>query len=82
LMNEPEERRILLVVTDGEPNSAPAVESMVRHARALGIEVLGLGIGTMKVESLFPVSRVITDIGDLATSMIEMLREQLLGRAA
>ena len=61
-------RKILLVLTDGAPNNAPAAQVCIRAMVDHGIEVMGIGIGTMAVQDLFPDYRVINELGELALS--------------
>ena len=70
-------RKILLVLTDGAPNNAPAAQVCIRAMVDHGIEVMGIGIGTMVVQDLFPDHRVINELGELAPAMFDMLGHRL-----
>lgn len=69
-----EERKILFVETDGDPNCRSTALWVIQTARAQGIEVLGLGIGC-DVSKLFgeEFSTKISGIDELPIAMIEML---------
>ncbi|WP_196801950.1 VWA domain-containing protein [Thioalkalivibrio sp. ALE19] len=80
LVQRSEPRKILLVLTDGEPNCTPSAEQAIEMAREAGIEVFGIGIGDdVNVEELFGdrwAARV-HDLGDLAPEMFRILRKSL-----
>ncbi|WP_207462122.1 VWA domain-containing protein [Azospirillum sp. SYSU D00513] len=76
-----EERKLLLVVTDGEPNNAPQVLDMVQRCQASGIELIGIGIQIDRVRELFPTAVVIQDISQLRTALFEITRKALTAAA-
>lgn len=78
----PERRRMLIVITDGDPDSRPATEVAILSAQAAGIEVYGLGIQTNAGEKLFPSWVTIKSIGELPFTMMGLLRERLFAKAA
>lgn len=90
LLSRPETRRVVLTVTDGLPtrtgheNEAYArrTRNVVERLSGAGFEMLGLGIGTLAVEDLFPVSRVIEDVTQLPGAMFTMLERRLPSRKA
>ena len=85
LLNRPEERRLVIVATDGYPEVSQIDDHVhARQTRAIidrmttsGIEVVGLGIGHMAVEDLFPDHRVIQGVEELAKALFEMLEQRL-----
>lgn len=77
LLCQPEDRRILLVITDGGPNNRVSCCTAINAASTYGVEVYGLGIQCEAVEGLFPHSAVINSSGDLARAMFSMLQEAL-----
>jgi cobaltochelatase CobT len=77
-----ETRKIMLVVTDGDPDRPQSCDTAIRMLSAQGIEMLGLGIGVLTVKRLFPVSAVINGIDELAPAMFAMLKRSLLSLAA
>lgn len=87
LLARPESRRIVIVVTDGEPrmpgevNSVEQTQKVVHQMTQAGIEVLGLGIGEMRIQQLFPVWQVIERPDELAGAMFRMLEERLVATA-
>lgn len=79
-----EERKIILILSDGSPNSVPATRHALKQADALGFEVMGLGIQDNNMEFLLPPlgmpTRTIHDLSELAPAMFGMLQKALLGQ--
>ena len=74
-----EQRKIILIITDGVPNSTHAATHVVSVAQKLGFEVYGFGIRDEHIGQLLPqTSRVINDLTDLAPVMFDMLQDALL----
>ena len=74
-----EQRKIILIITDGVPDSTHAATHAVNVAQKLGFEVNGLGIRDEHIAHLLPqASRVINDLLDLAPTMFDMLQAALL----
>lgn len=72
-----EERKMLVVATDGAPDdSVTSAELIRRYARA-GVDVIGIGIGTGSVQHLFPMSAVITSVAELPTTMFNLLSNRM-----
>ncbi len=67
--------KIVLVVTDGEPNDREATKHVIDRARADGITVVGLGIG-VDTSPVFNTkyAATITDIGELSASMVKLVK--------
>lgn len=82
LMNCKEERKLLLIVTDGAPDDPQECKKVIAQMRANNIETMGLGIHVSSVKELFPISECITEETQLATAMFSMLQENLLNLAA
>lgn len=76
-----EERKIILILSDGVPDSIAAAKCSLRHAKTLGFEVMGLGIQDNNMTMLLPkASRTINDLPQLAPAMFDMLQKALLGQ--
>jgi cobaltochelatase CobT len=73
-----EERKIVLVVTDGRPSNSRALHNAVEVAEQLNIETMALGIQVKSVDKYFPVSGVIDDIDELADALFEMMTNTLV----
>ena len=82
LLGRHEPRKMLFVVTDGQPFEPEACREAIRRCWIGGIEVYGLGIKVPDIEALFPISRCIDDVADLASAMFGMLQDALSGRTA
>ena len=74
-----EQRKIILIITDGVPDSTHAATYAVNVAQKLGFEVYGLGVRDEHIAHLLPqTSRVINDLPDLAPAMFGVLQAALL----
>jgi uncharacterized protein YegL len=77
LFARPEPRRLIVVVTDGAPNDVDAARTAIDSARALGIEVHGLGIGAGSVGEnivqLFGKGEAIASVDHLAGALFRLL---------
>lgn len=78
LQREP--RKVLLVITDGGPDSKVAAQVAIKQAERSGVEIFGIGIDCDSVTDLFPHGRscVISTIDELAPAMFRMLQQVLL----
>ena len=81
LKDRKETRRILIVITDGEPDGQKDCEDMINILRKGGIEVYGLGLGVAQqtMSSLFGAdsSEVINGVSELAQATFSMLENTL-----
>lgn len=77
LSTRSEARKILLVMTDGEPDNRGTASTAIQAAEAIGIEVMAIGIKHSGVETLFSDSVVITDLPELPRAMMSMLGSTL-----
>jgi len=73
LLQQPQARKILLVVTDGDPNHNDQSKTVIEAATRAGVEVMGVGIG-VKLDNLFKTWCTIDSIQDLPTEMFRMLQ--------
>lgn len=74
-----EERKIILVLTDGAPDTLAPCLCAFKQAERLGVEVYGIGINTAIINRLLPGrNRVITALPELAPAMFEILQTALL----
>ncbi len=81
LFSRKEERKILMLVTDGQANDmagAKQVATMIEHS---GIELYGIGLGTNVIRHICQKSGVITSAADLADAILGALAERMLGAA-
>ncbi|WP_297891293.1 VWA domain-containing protein [uncultured Desulfovibrio sp.] len=74
-----EQRKMILVITDGMPDNPLAAKNAIGVAQKLGFEIYGLGIRDEHIMHLLPhSSRVVNDLPDLVPAMFAMLQEALL----
>lgn len=81
LVARKEERKILMLVTDGAANDmagAKQVADMIEHS---GIELYGIGLGTEAIRHVCQKSGVISRADDLADAILSALAERMLGAA-
>jgi cobaltochelatase CobT len=76
-----EERRMLMVLTDGEPDNTPEALRLLGLCRQVGIEAVGVGIG-VEVRHLFPTAIEVTEAKDLKGALFGIAERLLLGAAA
>lgn len=81
LQERKESRKILIVITDGDPDNKKGCEDMLQRLRSGGIEVYGLGLGVAHktMNDLFGAdnSTVINSIEELAQATFSLLENTL-----
>ena len=79
LMQRPETRKIVLIVTDGDPNCKQSTIGATKRLEKEGIEIAAIGIGDVDVtHKLWKNSRHIDDISGLPKAMFEVMENLLL----
>ena len=75
-----ENRKVLLILSDGEPDSVEEAKAALHACLAHGIEVYGIGIQDKAIRALLSgkKTRVIYDLDELAPAMFELLQRGLL----
>lgn len=76
LLQQPQARKILLVITDGEPNYNDQSNVVIKAAENAGIEIMGVGIG-VDLDHLFNTWCSINSVDDLPKAMFGMLQAKL-----
>lgn len=75
----PETRKIVLILTDGDPDSFNVAFSAIEDGKKSGTEIYGLGIMSESITKLLPNhSRTINELSELAPAMFGMLRGALI----
>jgi len=75
----PESRKIILILTDGDPDSFSMALKAIDQGESIGIEIYGLGIMSEAITKLLPHhSRTINNLSELAPAMFEILQSALL----
>ena len=73
-----EQRKMILVITDGMPDNSLAANNVIGVAQKLDFEVYGLGIRDEHITHLLPhTSRVVNDLPDLVPVLFTMLQTAL-----
>lgn len=72
-----ESRKIILALTDGEPDDDAAARDILSRCGASGIEVVGIGLG-IEVDHLFERSITILEMAELRSRLFELSRELLI----
>lgn len=73
-----ENRKLILTVTDGEPDSIKASIAALDTARKAGFEVYGIGIRNGCISRLLPQSsRIVWKLPELAPAMFDLLQNTL-----
>ncbi len=80
VLQEKAQRRLILMITDGEPDSDHhgAVVDLVERCQHSGLDVIGLGICTPLIKELFPYSLTIEQLSDLKSALFAMASDWLL----
>ena len=78
LLAQKQKRKLMIVLTDGDPDDWAATHDIVDRCRRSGFELLGIGIQTRSVEKFFPQSIVITDVKDLKRELFEVTQQLLI----
>ncbi len=76
----PEPRKIVVLISDGEPDDLKPTQTAIRAINDVGMEVYDIGIHTISIQTLLPGkgSRVINDIAELAPAMFAILHDALI----
>lgn len=81
LLQQAKERKILFVITDGEPNYNDQSAAVIEAAANAGIEIMGVGIG-VTLDHLFTTWCSIDSVEDLPGAMFGMLNNKLAHKKA
>ena len=71
-----EPRKVLMVMTDGQPNDQLSTLEILQRCRDSGIETVGIGLG-IDVRHLFPLAITINDFRGLRTQLFELSKTLL-----
>ena len=84
LMKRPEKRKVLIVLSDGEPSYAvvnqtdynvghTATKEAVRLTESMGIDTIGIGIQSRAVEHYYSNNFVVNDLNDLTSKAMDTI---------
>ena len=88
LLNRPEKRKVLMVLSDGEPHDGYSLveggceehlKNVVLGLASVGVEVFGIGIESDAVSSYYPDYAVLNDVADLEKEVIGRMEGLLIG---
>ena len=77
LVQQREERKLLLVLTDGIPDDLDAALNILSRCRTSNIEITGIGLG-IEVDRVFESSVSVQLLSDLPTRLNEICKELLI----
>ncbi|MGY6275319.1 VWA domain-containing protein [Methylomonas sp. MgM2] len=72
-----EPRKVLMVMTDGQPNDTLSTLELLQRCRDSGIETVGVGLG-LDVSHLFPIAITINELQELRAQLFELSKAVLL----
>lgn len=73
-----EKRKLILVLTDGDPDSANCATQAIRQGMLAGFEIYGVGITSSAIMSLLPGRSVVVNaVADLASAMFSLLQHEI-----
>ena len=81
LLSQPEERKLLIVVTDGAPNEGYQLAAQkIDEYRRLGVEVIGIGLGAPKTRLSFGREHTINieDVFELPRALKKVVRSAIV----
>lgn len=81
LFRQPEDRKLLLILTDGWPDNPKTCAAALSEAKRLGIECYGIGILDSSVKKFLPdTSEVIRNLKDLSPVLFKLIQKSLTTR--
>lgn len=72
-----EDRKMMIVVTDGDPDCVDSARSVIGLCEQSGFDMVGIGICTTAVTSLFKKHIVINDAADLQRTLFRLMERSL-----
>ena len=70
-----EKRKLILIITDGDPDSADCATQAIKQGMLAGFEIYGVGITSSAIMSLLPGRSVVVNaVADLAPAMFALLQ--------
>ena len=78
LTHRTERRKIVIPMTDGQPDDIEKTRRAVERLRSCGIEVYGIGILDSSILNWLKESSVIKQIEELPAALIGLLKEALI----
>ncbi|TVR02150.1 MAG: VWA domain-containing protein [Desulfovibrionales bacterium] len=80
MVSLPEPRKIVIILTDGDPNDGESAVAAIREATDLKIEVMTLGIEDVRHPELFPRIELLKDVRELPEKAFRLLEGLLISQ--
>lgn len=77
MVHLPETRKLVLLLTDGDPNDSRTTRLALDEAQSLGVEVAALGIEGLSNTALFPVCEIVDRVEHLPQKAFNLLQSLL-----
>ena len=81
LLQRPETRRLILLLTDGYPNDPDATRAATARCQRDGIEIVALGLGTDAVRHYWPKHQVLNEVAALPQALFSAMEKLLVAEA-
>jgi hypothetical protein len=76
-----EKRKLILIITDGDPDSADCATQAIEQGIRAGFEIYGIGITSQAIMGLLPGRSVVVNaMPELAPAMFTLLENAILIR--
>lgn len=72
-----EERKLIVCITDGEPDCISSTQNILALCEESGYEAIGIGISSTSVERLFKKSIVINNVNELRSTLFQLMENAL-----
>ena len=74
-----ENRKILLLITDGQPDNSQKALEALQMLQNLGIEVMGIAIQSPELATLLPIHAKIDNMSELTGAMFSIFNSSIIG---
>ena len=78
LLDQPRKRRLMVVMSDGDPDDSVSALGAIAAAEQMGIEMMGVGIFHADIRKLFDRSEVICDLTELPGCLVKLVRDEVM----
>ena len=77
-----EERKMIIVITDGAPNNEKSCKNVIDLCESSGVEMIGIGINVPFINRFFSNNILINDVNDLKKTLFKLMEKSLISPAA
>ncbi|MGP9797076.1 VWA domain-containing protein [Halomonas sp. 86] len=78
LLQQKEPRKLIIIVTDGDPDSGSAMKDVVQRCQGSNIELIGIGIESNAITEFLSNSVVINNVEELQSTLFSLIGKSLL----